>query len=207
MDRGLQAAKDIPPYKMPPLQDGSEHRAFIEILRSENVRSYLEIGSMWGASLWCVAMAMPKASRIVAVDSMVDKPEALGSLLACIEELNSLGYDAHFINGDSTKQKTVNAVKALGPFDALFIDGNHSPGYVLSDWQNYGPMARIVGFHDINWNNTWKSARGNTPPADGSTMGAAKIWNEVKQGHRFEEFKLYPSNNYYGIGVLWRIQS
>ena len=191
-------------YKQAPLQNLQEHDAFIQILRDENVRSYLEIGAMWGRSLWRVATALPKGSRVIAIDSMVDRPEAKESLCDCIAELKSLGYDAGFIHGDSTKQSIIDLVKAVAPFDALFIDGNHSPEYVMADWLNYGPMARVVGFHDINWNNTWVSARGNTPPADGSKMGAPKIWNELKHRYRHKEFKFHPSQNYYGIGVLWQ---
>ena len=44
-----------PRYKLPPLQDAREHEAFIKLLIEENVRSYLEIGAMYGASLWKVA--------------------------------------------------------------------------------------------------------------------------------------------------------
>lgn len=192
-------------YETEPWQDMREHDAFLQILRDEGVRSYLEIGAMYGCSLWRVAGLMPAgSSRIVAIDSMVDRPDAKQDLLECISSLNMMGHNAHFINGDSTDPITIGKASILGPFDALFIDGNHSPEYVMADWINYGPMARIVGFHDINWNNTWVSARGNTPPADGSTMGAPKVWNELKQKYRHKEFKFHPSNNYYGIGVLWR---
>lgn len=191
-------------YKVQAWQDEGEHAAFIKILQEDFVVSYLEIGSMYGASLWKVANALPVGSRIVSVDSMIDRPDAQSSLERCLAELTSLGYETYFIKGDSTGLDVIQRVKELGPFDALFIDGNHSPEYVKADWQNYGPMARIVGFHDINWNNTWRSKRGNTPPADGSTMGAPKVWDEVKKLYRHEEFKMYPTNNYYGIGVLWR---
>jgi cephalosporin hydroxylase len=189
-------------YTLPPIQTEREHDAFIAILQHENCRSYLEIGSMWGQSLWKVAHALPNGSRVVSVDSMVDRPTAEPSLYACINALRRIGYDAHFINGDSTAPDTIARVKALGPFDALFIDGNHSFDYVKADWENYGPMARIVGFHDINWKDTWKSAKGNHPTA--AQMGAERVWNEIKDGYRHEEFRWHPTNNYHGIGVLWR---
>lgn len=198
-----QIVKSLPRYKLPPLQEPREHQAFIDLLVQEKCRSYLEIGAMYGASLWKVATHLPKDSRIVAVDPMFDRPAARESLEQCIDELIALGYDAHFVFGDSTQKEIVALVRTFSPFDAVFIDGNHSPQYVLADWENYGPMARIVGFHDINWNNTWRSARDNTPPADGSTMGAPKIWEQVKQERRFKEFKFYPRDNYYGIGVVW----
>jgi predicted O-methyltransferase YrrM len=189
-------------YKGEPLQDKNELAAFIAILRAESVRSYLEIGSLFGGSLWRIAVALPKGSRVVAVDAMAHHPDAKDDLAACITELRSTGYDAHFICGDSTDPETIARVADFAPFDAVFIDGCHAPEYVEADWNNYGPMARIVAFHDINWNETWRSRRGNTP--DATRMGAPKFWDEVKQGRRFEEFRLYPPNNYYGIGVLWR---
>jgi hypothetical protein len=189
-------------YALPPIQTKREHDAFIAILQKEKCRSYLEIGSMWGQSLWRVAHALPKGSRVVSVDSMVDRPTAKPSLVACIKELNRIGYDAHFIVGDSTALGTRLTVEKLGPFDALFIDGNHSYEYVKADWKNYGPMARIVGFHDINWKDTWKSAKGNHPTA--AQMGAERVWNEIKDNYRHEEFRWHPTNNYHGIGVLWR---
>lgn len=191
-------------YRKPPLQTAAEHDAFIAILVRAKARSYLEIGSMWGASLWKVANALPKGARVVSVDSMIDNSNAAPQLTECVAELNRLGYDAHFVQGDSTDPAIIEQVAKLGPFDALFIDGNHSEKYVRADWSNYGPHARIVGFHDINWKNTWRSARHNTPPADGSTMGAERVWNSVKDAYPNKEFRLHPNNNYHGIGVLWR---
>jgi hypothetical protein len=197
-------AQSVARYKLPPLQDEREHNEFIKMLVDEGVTSYLEIGAMYGASLWKVAMALPKGSRVVAIDPMTDRPSARESLEQCVDELIGLDYDAYFIFGDSTEKKTIELARELSPFDALFIDGNHSPKYVMSDWVNYGPMARIVGFHDINWNKTWVSAKGLDQTPDASLMGAPEIWNKIKQGHRFKELKYYPRDNYYGIGVLWR---
>jgi predicted O-methyltransferase YrrM len=193
---------NLPRHKWPPIQDEREHAAFIKILTDEGVRSYLEIGSMFGCSLWKVATALPKGSRIVCVDNMVDSPGARDSLADCIAELNAVGYDASWIDADSTNPATVALVRAQAPFDALFIDGCHAAEYVMADWTNYGPMARIVGFHDINWNSTWVGKRGNRYTE--SQMGVPKVWNEIKQGQRFKEFKYHARNNYYGIGVLWR---
>ena len=198
----MATAPVIPRYKLPPLQDRLEHDAFIKLLLDENVRSYLEIGAMYGASLWKVANALPKGSRIVAIDPMTDRPSARESLEQCIDELIQRDYDAYFIFGDSTDPATIDQAQFLGPYDALFIDGNHSPEYVMADWNNYGPMARIIGFHDINWNKSWISAKDKKPVPE-ELMGAPKIWNQIKQGRKHKEFKYYPRNNYYGIGVLW----
>lgn len=188
-------------YRQTLLQNIREHDLFLNILRDEGIKSYLEIGSMYGGSLWRVANALPKGSRVVAVDYMCDTPEALPHLTACVEELQANGYDARMVIGDSAASPTINAVKALGPYDCVFIDGAHTLEAVKSDWMNYGPMGRIVAFHDISWNNTWKSA---VPGRVSKPMGVPTLWNELKGKYRHKEFQLQVPRNYYGIGVLWR---
>lgn len=188
-------------YRTKLLQNVSEHDQFLSILKEENVRSYMEIGSMYGGSLWRVANALPKGSRVVSVDYMVDTPEAQPHLKACVEELKEIGYDAHLILGDSAAPETIESVRALGPFDCVFIDGAHTLEAVTSDWKNYGPMGRIAALHDISWNDTWKSA---VPGRVSKPMGVPQLWDELKAKHRHKEIRLQQPSNYYGIGVLWR---
>lgn len=188
-------------YRTAFLQNAREFALFLDILRAENVRSYLEIGSMYGGSLWRVANALPKLSRVVSVDFMCDTPEAQPSLESCVTELKLTGYDAHLIVGDSAATETIEAVRNLGPFDCIFIDGAHTLDAVTADWNNYAPMGRIIALHDIAWNSTWKSA---VPGRVSKPMGVPQLWNELKARYRHKEFKLHVPSNYYGIGVLWR---
>lgn len=188
-------------YRINVLQHVEEHRQFLDILKSEGVRSYLEIGSMYGGSLWRVAHALPNGSRLVSVDVMFDTPGAQPSLMACIRELRMQGYDAEVVIGDSMDADTIEAVRKLGPFDCVFIDGAHTLESVTSDWENYGPMGRLIAFHDIAWNDTWKSS---VPGRVSKPMGVPTLWNELKGKYRHKEIKLHQPSNYYGIGVLWR---
>jgi predicted O-methyltransferase YrrM len=187
-------------YRERLLQNKREHDEFISILQREGVRSYLEIGSMYGGSLWRVAHALPPGSRIVAVDYMCDAPAAQPSLEACVKALAD-EYDAHLILGDSGAPDTIAKVGALGPFDCVFIDGDHLLDAVMSDWHNYGPMGRIVALHDISWNETWRSSAGKPP----KPMGVPKLWDELKQKYRHKELRYQVPRNYYGIGVLWTV--
>lgn len=178
------------------LQNNIEIAWFIDILKRENVRSYLEIGSKFGGSLWRVANSLPNGSRIVAVDL----PQGDGSfkesqphLEHCRDELAQRGYDMHLILADSTAPQCVSSVKALAPFDAVFIDGGHDLETIESDWDNYGPLGRIVAFHDINWKQR---------PTKKTPIEVPEFWNEIKVRFRHEEIKLEPRDN--GIGVLWR---
>lgn len=188
-------------YRDKLLQHRGEHDRFLSILKAEGVRSYLEIGSMYGGSLWRVGNSLPKASRLVSVDFMVDTPDARPHLDACIAELKRSDYDAHSIVADSASPETVARVRGLGPFDCVFIDGAHTLEAVTSDWENYGPMGRIVAFHDIAWNATWRSS---VPGRAFKAMGVPELWDKVKAGRRHVEIKMHGPGNYYGIGVLWR---
>lgn len=177
-------------------QNEQEFAWFIELLRAEKVRSYLEIGSRYGGSFWRVATALPNGARMIAVDfpnSMGGRNDSKESLSACVAELRACGYDAGAIFGDSTDPTVVELVRAHAPFDACFIDANHGLEYVTADWKNYGPMARIVAFHDIKWRrkDEWCGKRIEVPI----------FWAEIKQQYPHAEMGLERKNN--GIGVLW----
>lgn len=177
-----------------------EINRFIEILRTEEVSSYLEIGSKFGGSLWKVATSLPPGSRIISVDLPKGTrlwSQSSHSLLAYIAELKKLGYDAHVIWGDSTDPAVISKVKSFGLVDACFIDANHTLPYVTQDVANYGPMTKILALHDIAWHRQpgWN---------EGVRIDAGEWWNKHKTDYRIhEEIKFCPTGKNNGIGVLW----
>jgi predicted O-methyltransferase YrrM len=180
------------------LQDQLELNKFIQLLKDEGVKSYLEIGSKHGGSLWRVANALPVGSKIVAVDlphGDMSFKESQPHLEACVDKLFELGYAASLYLGDSTDKKMVALIAEWAPFDAVFIDANHTEPFVRQDWANYGPMARIVAFHDIGW-------QARPEPSKKMPIEVPKVWNEIKQDYRHIEIRQCPRDN--GIGVLWR---
>lgn len=181
------------------LQVEAEIDGLADIFRKEGVRSFLEIGSKFGGSLERLASAMPVGSRVVSVDMPRGTKawrESEPALKGVIDGLNAKGYDAHLIWGDSTSRSLVETVRGLGPFDAIFIDANHTTPYLWKDWENYGPMGRIVAFHDIGWR--------RAPEWEGVRIDVPEFWNETKEGYRHEELKFCPTGKNNGIGVLWR---
>ena len=59
-----------------------------------------------------------------------------------------------FILGDCHHYETFEEVKLLGPYDFLFIDGDHTREGVSSDYTMYAPLVKkggIVAFHDWNY--------------------------------------------------------
>ena len=176
------------------LQDyQNEFLPFCQLMKDENVRSYLEIGSFSGGSIEVAAQFLPVGSRIVSVD-LPSKPTKAERLRHILHDLSKRGYDTHLILGDSTNANIVEAARILAPYDAVFIDGNHTLPYVTSDWKHYGPMGRIVGFHDV---------AKDKPP-----HGASIFWHQLKSGFRHVEFisaaTRARTDGAFGIGVVWR---
>lgn len=181
-------------YETGAQQNDQELAQFIAILQRENVRSYLEIGSKVGGSLWKVANALPLGSKIVAVDLPWGDKTTLPHLEACISAINDTGREATLFIGDSTSERLIDGVRKCGPFDACLIDANHTLPYVTKDWENYGPMCRIIAFHDISFYRE-HVVPGRLP------IDVPVFWNSIKNNYRHEEIRLEQTDN--GIGVLW----
>jgi len=181
------------------LQDLEEFRSFCQLMADEGVRSYLEIGAWSGGSIEAAAKFLPAPSRIVAVEQPLP-PYALfhhakrARLNQVLKTLADGGYRTSLVTGDSTDRDTIKKVNSLGPYDALFIDGSHEFAAVASDFYNYSPMARLVGFHDI--------------AADEPGHGVAEFWKLLKPSFKHVEFiseaTRKRSEGGYGIGVIWR---
>lgn len=181
-------------------QDEAEIAAFCALLVAEGVRSYLEIGSKFGGSLWRVGSALAPGARLVSVDLPGGTKawrESEASLKECHQALRAMGHETHAIWDSSFDAKTIEAARALGPFDAILIDGDHRMPGVTQDFANYGPMGRIVAFHDLSWR--------RAPEWIGTRIDVPEFWDSIKGDYeRTEEFRLCPTGKNNGIGVLWR---
>jgi hypothetical protein len=180
-------------------QSEYEISAFVEILRDAGVRSFLEIGSRFGGSLDRIGRSLPAGSRIVSCDSGKGmgggKPGAKESLYKVVSGLKKDGYDAHLVMGHSQAPLIVKQVRKLGPFDAVFIDGDHEYEGARKDWLNFGRKAKICGFHDMAW------VEPEGFPSYAKKVEVPRLWAELKDEYRSQEF-VDPDFNM-GIGVLW----
>lgn len=141
-----------------------EVQTFIELLVERKVRSYLEIGCRYGDTWHAVGKALPKGSKLVALDLPGAKSgfenkgghQDSGDYLdLAAADLSKRGQKVCVIIGNSHQRDTVEAVSKYAPFDAILIDGDHTAAGVMADWTSYGPMGKIIAFHDIAGNGRW----------------------------------------------------
>jgi predicted O-methyltransferase YrrM len=176
------------------LQHQEELNWLLEKVKALKPVRILEIGSLFGGTLWHWMQLAGEGAKIVSVDMMVahDAPQYAkqldGHLNLWQKWAAEKGIDLTIIEGSSTHPDTIDRVRSLlSKIDLLFIDGDHEYEYVKCDYTMYSPMVReggLIVFHDI------VSSPGQ--------VGVNKFWNELKLKHTTEEFSV---GNNRGIGV------
>ena len=147
--------------------------------RIRGSRSVLEIGSRNGATLQVLACACQYGAKIRSIDI-----ERYDELEAAISKLQEAGFDAERLTADSTSQEAIKWAQDNGPYDFVFIDGDHTYEGVKADWENYGPMGKCVGFHDIA----------------NLLLGVPALWAEIKKTYRTDEISAPTCDM--GIGIV-----
>lgn len=180
-------------------QRADELLPFIRLLKREGVRSYLEIGARHGDTFDTVMRSLPPGSTGVAVDLPGGNwgvRSSQASLIKAVRDLRRAGYRAWAQFGNSRDPEIIAGLRVLGAFDAVLIDGDHLYEGVRADWENIGPLARLVAFHDI-------AGEGERTRDDRALpVEVPRLWRELKPAFRHVEF-VGPGSTM-GIGVLYR---
>lgn len=179
---------------MKPSQRAREIEAFIALLAERDVRTYLEIGARYGQTLEAVGNALAVPSVLVVVEqpgSLWGRDDSWPVLEAVAERLRQKGHGVWLIQGNSQDPATAQQVREIqDTFDAVFIDADHRYEGVKKDWELYGPMARLVGFHDI------------APLPRNHVIEVPRLWHELAKQYRTIEF-CDPAEPGMGIGILF----
>lgn len=153
-------------------------------------KSILEIGSRYGGVLTGFHHTCPPDTKIYSIDLGWDvegcKEPHADELKAAVDWIASQGRHIELKSGDSKSLECIAWAKERAPFDLIFIDGDHSYEGVAADWQNYGALAQIIGFHDI--------ANPN--------LGVMRLWHELAPQYNTAQWR--QKNSIMGIGVIYR---
>jgi hypothetical protein len=173
----------------------AEIEAFAAIMKDAGARSYLEVGCLYGDTLHFIGQQMPKGSKIVAVDlpgsaggRFKDTERFLQKAAADLRK--AYGHEVEVIIGNSHDKAIVAEAARYVPYDAVFIDGDHSIKGVRQDWRDYGPLGSIVGFHDI--------CRISQKYQD----GVKALYDRLSKEYRHQTLSIGDTRR--GIGVIWR---
>jgi hypothetical protein len=137
-----------------------QNRNELEILLEQHlkgVKSILEVGSCFGRTLEAMAeVAAPGALlRVIDLGELPDEAgpykgfDLRSSLVKIVQQLADRGFDIKVGFGNSHDPALIDWVRQWAPYDFVLIDAGHTEDDVFADWQNYGGMGRLVGFHDI----------------------------------------------------------
>lgn len=170
------------------MQKPTELGALLAFLAPRRIRNVLEIGGMYGGTLW--AWSQISTGKLVCVDAEV--------LDGRMENAADFSYTG--IKADSTKLSTRDQVQELvggQRFDFVFIDGDHRYSAVTEDAGIWWPMVApggVMAFHDI-----CHRYIGGV----GQHHDMWRFWKEFSRGKT--SFGIYdPIEPWGGIGVVLR---
>lgn len=169
------------------IQIPREFAQWLLLLGEQRPASYLEVGCFNGATALVAGAYLRRfvpEARIVTCDvfpAFIFREEA-ASVLAIEYVVGRTSFDLR-----------------SQPFEAVFIDGDHSYEWAWADYTNVGRSARLCAMHDVN----------NAPYRDMHLGGVCAAWEAIKQreggaGIVFHEFFEHPSRDVMGIGVRVR---
>jgi predicted O-methyltransferase YrrM len=133
-----------------PIQVRGEIVSLLALLRAEQPRRVVEIGTANGGTLYLLAWASAADARILSVDIKDYDP----LYRRVFESFGRGDQQVRVMQADSHLDSTRDAVRGHfeDQLDFVFIDGDHSAQSVRRDYELYAPLVRpggLVAFHDI----------------------------------------------------------
>lgn len=179
------------PSAAPCYQWEAEFTELLRIYRKRKPERVLEIGTYQGGTLYHWLNQAAPGTTVVSLDSYLVGVDNR----AAYEDWLPEGVRLHVLSADSRHANTIKKVRALGPFDWIFIDAGHFYEEVRDDWENYRPVAApgaVVVFHDIlPPSRTWPDIQ------------VAWLWKEIKSfGWKTQEIIAYPDAEWGGLGLV-----
>lgn len=193
-----------PELQVPIIQGKWEFEELLKIVERQQPARSLEIGSFFGGTLWHWVNASRVA--VASVDMLVPEADPRRKLQdECRAKWPSWaekkGISLETFLGDSGSAEAVAFMEKNGPYDFVFIDGDHSYGSVKADFENalrFSSKRGIIALHDILPATWWGS------------IEVWRFWDElVAQGYvtqvlcsRKDQLFEFADMSTWGIGVV-----
>lgn len=160
-------------------QNYEEMEHIYNLITECEAKSYLEIGTAEGNSLYVFGRALPHESDLTYVDMAEAHTKPYReSVIAHMKK-----YTIHGIHGNSHHPDVIKEAQKQH-YDIVYIDAGHSYNDALQDARNYAPLAdKYVFFHDVQMP---------------EVMEAYKQWQEESS---MKGYTVIHSDNY-GYGVI-----
>ena len=168
------------------MQNKKELSSFLRFLHSRKPRTVVEIGTARGGNLFAMAQVADVRGLIVSIDLPGGRygGGASSDELPAFESFRRPGQRFEFIRSPSGFHDTWQFLKSLlgrRRIDLLYIDGDHSYGGALADFEMYRSLVSrggCVAFHDILM----------TSKEFGEGNDVGLLWRRLKKDYRTREF-------------------
>lgn len=180
-----------------PQQSACEFVELAELVKEQQCRYLLEIGTYRGGTLFVFSQLSAPNAIVISVDCSMT---FFGNVYRTgqgplFRRFIRKGQSLFLLRKNSHKLQTLAQIQDIlrgNELDFLFIDGDHSYEGVRKDFEMYSPLVRaggVVAFHDI-------------APC-GPPKEVFKLWEEIKGSRVHKEVIYHRGDGAMGIGVVW----
>jgi len=181
------------------VQDKSEILELLKLLEARSPRLLIDIGTLNGGTLFLFSQVASDNARLISIDLPGGihgggypfwKIPLYKHLLCEVRTVTLVRADSH---REHTIHKVTNLLQGE-KVDFLFIDGDHTYKGVSMDFHNYKQLVKpggIIALDDIVRH-----------PKD-TQAEVDQLWSELKKVYRYDEFVANPTQEKYGIGVIY----
>ena len=188
---------------VPCYQYESEMTALLDIYRTLKPTRVLEIGSLYGGTLYHWMKGAEPSAIVASIDTGVQYGDHRYQDIQAARDrwpewAAQFGVTLHVCEGNSHSPAAVEWARSLAPFDFIFVDGDHSLAGVQADFAAYFPLLRDGGcmaFHDIAY-----------PDVNRDRIDVGRWWRAMTATGRYQWNELldHEGQSDWGIGVIWK---